>query len=94
VIDREPVVRALAIFCGHVAQAGGPIGTVNVISPNLEQLTLAVPRPNTRAHFELGDAQALKFKDAAFDSTLALFVMNFVPAPNKAIAEMRRVTRP
>ena len=49
---------------------------------------------STRAHFEVGDAQALRFKDAAFDSTLALLVMNFIPDPNKAIAEMRRVTRP
>ena len=46
-----------------------------------------------RSHFEVGDAQALKFKDASFDSTLALLVMNFVPDHNKAIAEMRRVTR-
>ena len=49
---------------------------------------------SARAHFEVGDAQALKFKDASFDSTLALLVMNFVPDHNKAIAEMRRVTRP
>ena len=49
---------------------------------------------STRAHFEVGDAQALKFKDASFDHTLALLVMNFVPDHNKAIAEMRRVTRP
>ena len=43
--------------------------------------------------FEVGDAQALKAKDASFDNTLALLVMNFVPDDNKAIAEMRRVTR-
>lgn len=49
---------------------------------------------SARAHFEVGDAQALKFKDAAFDNTLALLVMNFIPDANKAIAEMRRVTRP
>ena len=49
---------------------------------------------STRAHFEVGDAQALKFKDASFDQTLALLVMNFVPDHGKAIAEMRRVTRP
>jgi SAM-dependent methyltransferase len=47
-----------------------------------------------RSHFEVGDAQALKFKDASFDNTLALLVMNFVPDHEKAIAEMRRVTRP
>ena len=49
---------------------------------------------STRVRFEVGDAQALKFKDASFDHTLALLVMNFVPDHSKAIAEMRRVTRP
>jgi SAM-dependent methyltransferase len=48
---------------------------------------------STRLHFEVGDAQARKFNDGSFDSTLALLVMNFVPDHNKAIAEMRRVTR-
>jgi SAM-dependent methyltransferase len=57
---------------------------------------IAYARKNARSdrvHFEVGDAQALKFKDATFDNTLALLVMNFVPDPNKAVAEMRRVTR-
>lgn len=48
---------------------------------------------SARLHFEVGDAQALKFKDGSFDNTLALLVMNFIPDHNKAIAEMRRVTR-
>jgi len=47
-----------------------------------------------RVRFEVGDAQALKFKDASFDQTMALLVMNFIPDHNKAIGEMRRVTRP
>jgi SAM-dependent methyltransferase len=47
-----------------------------------------------RAHYEVGDAQALRFKDASFDDTLALLVMNFIPDHDKAIGEMRRVTRP
>jgi ubiquinone/menaquinone biosynthesis C-methylase UbiE len=48
---------------------------------------------STRARFEVGDGQALKFKDPSFDHTMALLVMNFIPDHNKAIAEMRRVTR-
>jgi ubiquinone/menaquinone biosynthesis C-methylase UbiE len=47
-----------------------------------------------RAQYEVGDAQALKFEDATFDHTMALLVMNFIPDHDKAIAEMRRVTRP
>jgi ubiquinone/menaquinone biosynthesis C-methylase UbiE len=46
-----------------------------------------------RVRFEVGDAQALRLKDASFDSTLALLVMNFVPDEKKAVTEMRRVTR-
>ena len=49
---------------------------------------------STRVQFDVGDAHALKYKDASFDSTLALLVMNFVPDHHKAITEMRRVTRP
>ena len=48
---------------------------------------------SSRLRFEIGDAQALKFNDGSFDNTLALLVMNFIPDHNKAIAEMRRVTR-
>jgi len=47
-----------------------------------------------RVHFEVGDAQALRHKDASFEQTMALLVMNFVPDHTKAIGEMRRVTRP
>jgi SAM-dependent methyltransferase len=47
-----------------------------------------------RTRFEVGDARALKFEDASFDRTMALLVMNFVPDHERAIAEMRRVTRP
>ena len=48
---------------------------------------------SSRVDFEVGDAQRLKFKDASFDNTLALLVMNFIPDHDKAVAEMRRVTR-
>ena len=48
---------------------------------------------SARVRYEVGDAQALNYKDASFDNTLALLVMNFIPDHGKAIAEMRRVTR-
>ena len=42
---------------------------------------------------ESGDAQALRFGDAAFDHVMSLLVINFVPDHEKAVSEMRRVTR-
>ena len=47
-----------------------------------------------RASFEVGDAQQLDFPDARFDAALSLLVFNFIPNPKKALAELRRVTKP
>jgi SAM-dependent methyltransferase len=47
-----------------------------------------------RITFQTGDAMQLPFPSAHFDQTLSLLVMMFVPQPEKAADEMRRVTRP
>jgi SAM-dependent methyltransferase len=47
-----------------------------------------------RVRFLVGDAQALDFPTASFDSTLSLLVMTFIPDPARALSEMTRVTRP
>jgi ubiquinone/menaquinone biosynthesis C-methylase UbiE len=47
-----------------------------------------------RATFEVGDACAMPMPDKAVDHALSLLVLQFVPQAERAIAEMRRVTRP
>ena len=42
----------------------------------------------------MGDACDLPFPDASFDRVLSLLVLHFVPEPQRAIAQMRRVARP
>jgi len=42
----------------------------------------------------LGDACALSYPDHAFDRALSLLVLQFVPEPELAMREMRRVVRP
>ena len=49
---------------------------------------------DARVTFQVGDAMQLPFSSASFDQTLSLLVMMFVPEPEKASNEMRRVTRP
>jgi SAM-dependent methyltransferase len=44
--------------------------------------------------FEVGDALALPFSDDAFDRTLSMLVLNFVPDRAAALQQMVRVTRP
>jgi SAM-dependent methyltransferase len=50
-------------------------------------------RPNDTITFDVGDAQHMRFGDRAFDRALSLLVINFIPDPPKAVAEMKRVTR-
>jgi SAM-dependent methyltransferase len=49
--------------------------------------------PDWRASFGVGDAQALPFETASFDASVSGLVLNFVPAPARAISEIARVTR-
>jgi SAM-dependent methyltransferase len=42
----------------------------------------------------VGDAQALPYPLASFDSALSLLVFQFIPDADKAARELRRVTRP
>jgi SAM-dependent methyltransferase len=46
---------------------------------------------NRRVHFQTGDAQALPFPDMTFDAAVAGLVLNFIPNPARAVAEMKRV---
>jgi SAM-dependent methyltransferase len=47
-----------------------------------------------RVTFEVGDAQGLSIDSASFDVVVSGLVLNFVPEPKRAVAEMARVARP
>jgi ubiquinone/menaquinone biosynthesis C-methylase UbiE len=68
------------------------IAGVDYAAPYIEHAT----RRNTdaRVTFRVGDATALPFPDASFDRVLCQLVLHFVPEPERAVAEMRRVARP
>jgi SAM-dependent methyltransferase len=48
---------------------------------------------DSRLVFQVGDACALSFEDASFDHSLASLVLPFIPDIDRAVREMRRVTR-
>jgi SAM-dependent methyltransferase len=48
---------------------------------------------DARADFRTGDAQALPVEDGRFDVAVSGLVLNFVPDPARACAEMRRAVR-
>ncbi len=47
-----------------------------------------------RLCFNIDDAQGLNFDDEFYDNTVSGLLLNFLPMPNKGLAEMKRVTKP
>ncbi len=57
---------------------------------------IAFARQQVRDHrvsFRLADAQALPEASASYDAVVTGLVLNFVPQPSRAVAEMQRVSR-
>jgi len=47
-----------------------------------------------RVGFDCGNGMSLPYEDNAFDHSLSLLVFQFIPQPERASREMRRVTQP
>src|SRR5919109_276884 len=48
---------------------------------------------DSRVRFEVGDARALPYATGTFDAVVSGLVLNFVPEPERALAELARVCR-
>ena len=92
--DRVLDVGAGTGSLSFALEATAGVKEVVGVDPSEALIAYAKTGKAWRARFEVGDAQALKFGDASFDRVMSLLVLNFVPDHDRAIAEMRRVTRP
>ena len=95
-----PGCRWLDVGCGTgaltqaILKHAAPHEVVGV-DPSASYVAFARERLNdARARFEVADAQALRAPTATFDVAVAGLVLNFVPQPERALAEMARVVRP
>lgn len=91
--------RVLDVGCGtgsltRLAAARATRGAVEGIDVTPAYIAHAAAAGTPRATYRAADAAALPFADGAFDRAFALLVLSFVPDRMRAIAEMRRVTRP
>lgn len=93
-------VKILDVGCGTgalVRSIAGMARSSEIVGIDPAQSFVDYARTQTddpRITFRVGDATQLPFPDASFDQTLSLLVMMFIPEPQKAASEMRRVTRP
>ncbi|EOD63759.1 methyltransferase, S-adenosyl-L-methionine (SAM)-MTase protein [Amycolatopsis vancoresmycina DSM 44592] len=99
-LDIPPGRRWLDVGCGTgaltaaVLAAADPVEVAGV-DPSEGFLASARERvPDPRAAFTVADARDLPFPDDRFDVVVSGLVLNFVPDPAAAAAEIKRVTAP
>jgi ubiquinone/menaquinone biosynthesis C-methylase UbiE len=100
----EPGWRVLDVACGtglvsfRAAAAVGEQGTVVGTDISGEMVETArrgaALRDLGNVSFERGDAEALPLEDGPFDAALCALGLMYVPAPVRALSEMRRLLRP
>ena len=90
----------LDVACGSgnlalpAARLGARVTGID-IAPNLvEAARLAAKREGLPIDLHEGDAEALPYPDATFETTISMFGVMFAPRPELAMAELFRVTRP
>lgn len=49
--------------------------------------------PDNRAHFEVGDAQAMADDTGGYDAVVSGLALNFISQPDRAVSEMARVAK-
>jgi SAM-dependent methyltransferase len=76
---------------GHVAAAAAALGAEPVGVDIAEGMLAVARREHPRLDFRSGDAEALPFADSSFDAVVGAFVLNHLPRPEVAAAELARV---
>ena len=91
--------RWLDVGCGSGALTQTVLATASpceVLGVDPSEGFIAHARRHTqdsRAKFQVGDAQALPVANSDFDVAVAGLVLNFVPDPARAVTEMHRAVR-
>jgi SAM-dependent methyltransferase len=93
--DLGRAARLLDVGCGTGALIAAQPSARAVVGIDVGEAFLRAARVAHReAGFVRADAARLPFPAGAFDAAASLLVLSFLPDPDRAIAEMKRVTRP
>ena len=96
----KPGQRVLDVACGTgnatipAAHTGADVTGVDIATNLLDQALQRAATEKLSVKFQEGDAEELPFGDAEFDIVISMFGAMFAPRPERAAAELLRVTKP
>lgn len=90
VLDVGTGTGSLALALAASRSCSEVVG-IDPSAPYIEFARRRTTEPHVR--FEVGDAMNLPYEDGYFDQTLAQLVLNSIPDAQRAVMEMRRVTK-
>jgi SAM-dependent methyltransferase len=95
----SPGSTLLDVACGAgqiaipAARTGVRVTGVDIATNSLEQARARAAAEGLTLQFDEGDAEALPYPDASFDTVVSLVGAMFAPRPERVAAELVRVTR-
>ena len=98
-----PGLDVLDVGCGfgleslrlaRLVQPKGRVAGIDKSAAFIDEAKRRAGEADLPVAFEVGDAESLPFADASFDVVRAERTLVYLPDPNRALREMRRVTRP
>jgi SAM-dependent methyltransferase len=96
----EPGSTLLDVACGSgqlaliAARRGARVAGIDIATNSIEAARGRAASEGLDATFDEGDAEALPYRDGAFDVVATIFGAMFAPRPDRVAAEMLRVCRP
>jgi ubiquinone/menaquinone biosynthesis C-methylase UbiE len=99
-LDAPAGVSWLDVGCGTGELTNAILETQSpnrVVGIDPSESFIAFAREHVRhqnVEFDVGDAISLPYEEGEFDAVVSGLVLNFVPAPGRALSGMARVTRP
>jgi SAM-dependent methyltransferase len=96
----QPGSSLLDVGCGAgqiaipAARAGVYVTGVDIATNSLEQARARATAEGLAVQFDEGDAEALPYANASFDTVVSMVGAMFAPRPERVAAELVRVCRP
>jgi SAM-dependent methyltransferase len=99
-VDPQPGESVLDVGTGSgglallAARAGARVTGIDVAEDGIERARARAAEAELDVRFDVGDAQALPYANAAFDVVVSTFGVIFAPDQRRAARELARVCRP